>query len=209
MLMAFLKEDYHRSAEVHFEAGYVPADTDISAFEDALREIAVPIFNRPLADISIAELLLSMFSVTERFKMETRPELLLLQKTMVVIEGVARELADQVNIWMLARPLIKGWVTRHLGPVGKAEAIADELQLQLRDWMRLPEKIDGVLTRIEEGNVSFTSEPSRLPIVAGAIMTASGGGWLAWSAVQHASMLSWILATLLTAIGFLLTLTRS
>ncbi len=209
MLMAFLKEDYRRSAEVHVEAGYVPADTDISAFEDALREIAVPIFNRPLANISIAELLLSMFAVTERFKMETRPELLLLQKTMVVIEGVARELADQVNIWMLARPLIKGWVTRHLGPVGKAEAIADELQLQLRDWMRLPEKIDGVLTRIEEGNVSFTSEPSRLPIVTGAIMTASGGGWLAWSAVQHASTLSWILATLLTAAGFLLTLTRS
>lgn len=209
MLMAFLKEDYKRSAEVHVEAGYVPADTDISAFEDALREIAVPIFNRPLADISIAELLLSMFAVTERFKMETQPELLLLQKTMVVIEGVARELADQVNIWMLARPLIKEWVTRHIGPVGKAEAIGEELRDQLRNWMRLPEKVDGVLSRIEEGNVSFHTEPSRMPVAVGAMLTASGGAWLAWSAAHQASTLMMIFAALLTGVGFILTLSRS
>jgi len=209
MLMAFLKEDYKRSAEVHVEAGYVPADTDISAFEDALREIAVPIFNRPLADISIAELLLSMFAVTERFKMETQPELLLLQKTMVVIEGVARELADQVNIWMLARPMIKEWVTRHIGPIGKAEAIAEELRDQLHNWMRLPEKIDGVLSRIEEGNVSFSPEPSRLPIAAGSTLAAAGGGWLAWSAAHQASTLIMIFAALVTGLGFILALSRS
>jgi len=209
MLMAFLQEDYRRAAEVHVEAGYVPADTDISAFEDAMREIAVPIFNRPLAEISIAELLMSMFAVTERFKMETQPELLLLQKTMVVIEGVARELADQVNIWMLARPLISNWVARHIGPVGKAEAMATELRDQLRGWMRLPEKIDDVLTRIEEGRVSFTAEPSRLPVVAGAMLTACGSGWLAWSAANQASTLIMIFAAALTGLGFILALARS
>ena len=209
MLMAFLKEDYKRSAEVHVEAGYVPADTDISAFEDALREIAVPIFNRPLAEISISELLLSMFAVTERFKMETQPELLLLQKTMVVIEGVARELADQVNIWILARPMIKEWVTRHIGPIGKAEAIAEELRDQLHNWMRLPEKIDGVLSRIEEGDVSFSPEASRLPIAAGSMLAAAGGGWLAWSAAHQASMLIMIFAAVITGLGFILTLSRS
>jgi len=208
MLMAFLKEDYKRSAEVHVEAGYVPADTDISAFEDALREIAVPIFNRPLADISIAELLLSMFAVTERFKMETQPELLLLQKTMVVIEGVARELADQVNIWMLARPLISSWVTRHMGPVGKAEAIGEELRGQLRNWMTLPEKVDAVLSRIEDGNVSFYSEPPRLPVVIGTLLTASGGGWLTWSVSHQASSLIMLSAALLTGLGFILSLSR-
>ncbi|RME82378.1 MAG: 2-polyprenylphenol 6-hydroxylase, partial [Zetaproteobacteria bacterium] len=93
MLVAFLERDYRRAALVHLRAGYVPPDTDISAFEDALREIAAPIFNRPLGEISIAELLGVMFSVTERFRMETRPELLLLQKTMLTIEGIARELA--------------------------------------------------------------------------------------------------------------------
>ena len=209
MLMAFLKEDYKRAAEVHVEAGYVPADTDISAFEDALREVGVPIFNRALADISIAELLLSMFAVTERFKMETRPELLLLQKTMVVIEGVARELADQVNIWMLARPLIAEWMVRHMGPVGKAEAIADEVHGQLRSWMLLPEKIDGVLSRIEEGSVSFTSEPSRLPLLLGVLLASGGAAWLAWAASNDAATALMLAAGSLMALGFVLTLSRS
>jgi len=209
MLMSFLQEDYKRAAEVHVEAGYVPADTNISAFEDALREIAVPIFNRPLADISIAELLLSMFAVTERFKMETRPELLLLQKTMVVMEGVARELADNVNIWMLARPLITEWVSRHVGPIGKAEAMAEEIRDQLRNWMRLPEKIDGVLSRIEEGSVSFTTAPSRLPIVVGSILAAGGGAGVAWSLVHDASGAGMIVAACLMGLGFMLTLSRA
>jgi len=78
MMLAFLNQDYKRAAEVHIEAGYVPYDTNVSAFEDALREIAVPIFNRPLKDISLAELLFYLFAVTERFQMETQPELLLL-----------------------------------------------------------------------------------------------------------------------------------
>ena len=209
MLMAFLQEDYKRAAEVHVEAGYVPADTNISAFEDALREIGVPIFNRPLADISIAELLLSMFAVTERFKMETRPELLLLQKTMVVIEGVARELADQVNIWMVARPLIGSWVARHIGPIGKAEAMADELRSQLRNWIRLPEKIDGVISKIEEGRVSFAPETSRLPVLAGSILLAGGGAWGAWLLAHDASMGAMIAASMLAALGFFLTVSRS
>jgi len=208
MLIAFLKEDYKRAAEVHVEAGYVPIDTDISAFEDALREIAVPIFNRPLADISIAELLLSMFAVTERFKMETRPELLLLQKTMVVMEGVARELADDVNIWMLARPLISGWATRHIGPIGKAEALTEELRGQLRNWMRLPEKIDAVLSRIEEGSVNFTAEPSRLPVVVGSVLLAGGAGWLAWSAAHDVTGLAMFAAPSLMVLGLMLTLSR-
>ncbi len=142
MLLAFLQEDYRRAAEVHLEAGYVPADTDLSAFEDALREVAVPIFNRPLAEISIAELLLVMFAVTERFQMETQPQLLLLQKTMVVIEGVARELADQANIWMLARPLVTDWVARHMGPRGRAEAMLEDVRLQMRRWAALPDRIE-------------------------------------------------------------------
>lgn len=208
MLMAFLQEDYHRAAEVHVEAGYVPADTDISAFEDALREVAVPIFNRPLGEISIAELLLVMFAVTERFKMETRPELLLLQKTMVVIEGVARELSDQVNIWMLARPMIAKWVARHMGPIGKVEALSEEIQGQLKGWMTVPEKIDGLLARIEEGSVTFVSEPSRLPIVAGAMLTAGGSGWLAWQAAHAGTALEMVVATVLIALGFMLSLSR-
>ncbi len=176
MMLAFLREDYYRAAMVHVEAGYVPPDTNVSAFEDALREIAVPIFNRPLAKISIAELLLGMFAVTERFHMETRPELLLLQKTMVVLEGVARELAGDFNMWTSSRPLITEWASRHIGPVGKMEAFASEWKIQAQHWMQLPQRIDGFMETVRE---EFLPQPeprrSRLPLLAGALLLTVSG----------------------------------
>jgi len=146
MLLAFLKRDFQRAAEVHLEAGYVPAKTDMSAFADAMREIAEPIFNRPLADISLGELLFCMFAVTERFQMETQPQLLLLQKTMVVIEGVARELADKANIWELARPLVSDWVGKHLGPAGQLQRGAAEVRQGIEGWLRLPAQLEQMLS---------------------------------------------------------------
>jgi len=209
MMLAFLKEDYRRAAEVHVEAGYVPASTDISAFEDALREIAVPIFNRPLGEISIAELLLNMFAVTERFKMETRPELLLLQKTMVVIEGVARELAEQANIWMLARPLVTEWMTRHMGPVGRAEALAGEVRLQLNRWMALPDQLETYMATARHPWAAEAEGGSRLPHAVGALMAGGGGALLAWSAQGQADAWSLAVGGLLLAGGLLLSLSRS
>ncbi|TLS67050.1 2-polyprenylphenol 6-hydroxylase [Mariprofundus erugo] len=206
MLLAFLKEDYHRSAEVHLEAGFVPPDTDISAFEDALREIAVPIFNRSLGDISIAELLLSMFAVTERFKMETQPQLLLLQKTMVVIEGVARELADQANIWVLARPLISEWVTRHMGPLGKTEALASELRSQLLGWMQLPARIDRTIARLEAEGGPLAPETSRTTLIAGLLLMSGGSAWLAWLAAAGTAGGLMLVAGMVMAGGFALAL---
>jgi len=105
--------------------------------------------------------------------------------------------------------LISTWVARHMGPVGKAEVVAEELRHQLHNWMCLPEKVDGVLSRIEEGNVIFHSEPSRMPIAIGTMLSAAGGGWLAWSAAHQASTLIMILAAILTGFGFILTLSRS
>jgi len=209
MLLAFLKEDYRRAAEVHVEAGYVPANTDISAFEDALREVAVPIFNRPLGDISIAELLLAMFSVTERFKMETRPELLLLQKTMVVMEGVARELAEQANIWMLARPLVTEWVTRHMGPVGRAEALAGEVRLQLGQWLNLPERLESQLVAARQLRVGDVHETSRLPHVTGALLAGAGGAMFAWYGAGDVDVWVLVAGGLSLAFGLLLALSRS
>ncbi|WP_038250817.1 2-polyprenylphenol 6-hydroxylase [Ghiorsea bivora] len=142
MMLAFLKQDYKRAAEVHIEAGYVPYDTDVSAFEDALREIAVPIFNRPLKDISLAELLFYLFAVTERFQMETQPQLLLLQKSMVVIEGVTRELHPEINIWELAKPLISSWAMEHLGPKGKTQRLIKDSKHYIHAWMQLPSEIN-------------------------------------------------------------------
>lgn len=209
MLMAFLKSDYERTAMVHLEAGYVPQDTDVSAFEDALREIAVPIFNRPLAQISIAELLFSMFAVTERFQMETQPQLLLLQKTMVVIEGVARELADQVNIWVLAKPLITDWMMRHMGPVGKAEAIGEDIRAQLHGWMTLPEKLEVILNQVSQGQVHIhPPETSNLPQISGGLMTSAGGGLLAAYAAGSLPFWSLFGGGFLIVIGLILIASR-
>ncbi len=116
MLMGFLRRDYKAVADVHFRAGYIPPNQSRAAFALALRAIAEPIFDRPLHDISIARLLGLLFQVTERFEMETQPQLLLLQKTMLVTEGVGRKLNPDLNMWTLARPLIEAWMHEHRAP---------------------------------------------------------------------------------------------
>ncbi len=116
MLVGFLSGDYRRVAEVHFEAGYVPRGRSVDEFAQACRSIGEPILGKPLAEISIARLLAQLFRVTGQFEMETQPQLLLLQKTMVLIEGVGRQLDPSVNIWALARPLIEKWMQDNRGP---------------------------------------------------------------------------------------------
>ena len=116
MLLGFLSADYQRVADVHFTAGYVPANQDKAAFMQACRAIAEPIRGRPLAEISVGRLLGQLFEVSETFAMETQPQLLLLQKTMVVAEGVGRALNPELNMWQLAQPLIESWIVDNLGP---------------------------------------------------------------------------------------------
>ena len=126
MLLGFVTGDYDRVADVHFRAGYVPADKDRQAFKQAVRAVGEPIFGRASADISIARLLAQLFKVTEQFDMETQPQLLLLQKTMLLAEGVGRQLAPNANMWQLAQPLIEDWMREHRGPEAQlAELTAD------------------------------------------------------------------------------------
>jgi len=174
MMLAFLKQDYKRAAEVHVEAGYVPYDTDVSAFEDALREIAVPIFNRPLKDISLAELLFYLFAVTERFQMETQPELLLLQKSMVVIEGVTRELEPDINIWELSKPLITAWAIEHLGPKGKTKRFIQETKHHMHTWMQLPNEINNHFDALQKRFPQRQHHVSLFNLLSLFIVLASG-----------------------------------
>jgi ubiquinone biosynthesis protein len=138
MLMGFLAGDYRRVAEVHFEAGYVPANQSLDAFALACRSIGEPILGRPLHEISLARLLAQLFQVTETFAMETQPQLLLLQKTMLVAEGVGRRLDPTVNMWELARPMIEAWVRDHRGPEARLRQGASDLAAIAS---RLPELI--------------------------------------------------------------------
>ncbi len=118
ILYGFITRDYLRVAEVHFEAGYVPHKHDVAAFAQAIRAIGEPIHGQPAETISMAKLLTLLFEVTELFDMETRPELVLLQKTMVVVEGVARTLDPGFNMWKTSEPVVGDWIASNLGPRG-------------------------------------------------------------------------------------------
>lgn len=127
ILYGFIVGDWRRTAEVHFEAGYVPAHHSVDDFAQAIRAIGEPIRERPASEISMAKLLTLLFEVTAIFDMKTRPELLLLQKTMVVVEGVARSLDPDFDMWGTADPVVREWMERNLGPVGRIENAAQEL----------------------------------------------------------------------------------
>ena len=127
ILYGFITKNWYRTAEIHFEAGYVPPNHSIEDFAQAIRAIGEPIHDRPAHEISMAKLLTLLFEVTSLFDMRTRPELLLLQKTMVVVEGVARTLDPQLDMWTTAEPVVREWIERHLGPIGRIENVANEL----------------------------------------------------------------------------------
>jgi ubiquinone biosynthesis protein len=127
MLLGFLTGDYRKVAEVHFRAGYVPESQSMEMFTQAIRAIAEPILDKPMNEISLAKLLGLMLQVTETFQMETQPQLLLLQKTMLVTEGVGRRLNPDVNMWALARPLIEAWMRDNRGPEARLRETAGDL----------------------------------------------------------------------------------
>ena len=121
ILLGFIRRDYRRVAQVHFEAGYVPARHSVEDFAQALRAIGEPIHDRRADEISMARLLTLLFEVTAIFDMATRTELVMLQKTMVVVEGVARTLDPKLDMWSTSEPVVRDWIERNLGPVGRIE----------------------------------------------------------------------------------------
>jgi ubiquinone biosynthesis protein len=121
ILYGFITRNYLRVSEVHFEAGYVPRTHDPAVFAQAIRAIGEPIMDRAANQISMARLLTQLFEVTAQFDMQTQPQLLLLQKTMVVVEGVARTLNPNLNMWVTAEPVVRTWIERKLGPAGRLE----------------------------------------------------------------------------------------
>jgi ubiquinone biosynthesis protein len=127
ILYGFIQRDYRRVAEVHFEAGYVPPTQDVAAFAQALRAVGEPIYGRSAQEVSMGNLLTLLFEITDMFDMATRPELLLLQKTMVVVEGVARKLDPSFNMWEVAEPVLRPEVTRLIGPSAKLEEAGEGL----------------------------------------------------------------------------------
>jgi ubiquinone biosynthesis protein len=139
ILYGFLNRDYPRVAAIHFDAGYVPAHQDRDAFAQALRAVGEPVFGRQARDVSMGKLLAQLFEVTALFDMALRPELVLLQKTMVTVEGVARRIDPAHDLWAAADPVVRRWIARELSPTAKVRDFADEALRALRAMARLAE----------------------------------------------------------------------
>jgi ubiquinone biosynthesis protein len=157
ILYGFLRRDYRRVAEVHQEAGYVPEKFSIEEFAQAIRAIGEPIFGKTADGISMSRLLLQLFDVTHMFGMHLRPELVLLQKTMVQVEGVARGLDPQHDMWSAARPIVERWVKRELGAEAVTKRAVDEAALGFGALRRLPH----TLTALEAAARKVSAEAPR------------------------------------------------
>ncbi len=191
MLLAFLTGDYDRVAAVHFEAGYVPPHQSRAWFAQACRAIGEPILERPLHEISLGRLLAQLFQVTEQFEMETQPQLLLLQKTMVVAEGVGRLLEPGVNMWTLARPLIEDWMRANRGPEARVIEAAREAFEALQRLPTLFNRLDNIVGIITEGG--------GLPLHRDSLATMARR-----SAIELLGLPLWIIAVALAAIAVML-----
>ncbi len=170
ILKGFLERDYKRVSEVHFEAGYVPANHSMDDFAQALRSVGEPIFGKDATEVSMARVLLQLFDITRQFGMHLRPELILLQKTMVQVEGVARAIDPAHNIWQAAKPVVDRWSRREFGPEGLRKLALTTAREALSRLRRLPEtldKLDAALTR--------AAEPRAAPVV---MKRTAGWAWL-------------------------------
>jgi ubiquinone biosynthesis protein len=154
ILYGFITRDYLRVAEVHFEAGYVPAIHRVEDFAQAIRAIGEPIHSRTADQISMAKLLSLLFEITALFDMSTRLELVMLQKTMVVVEGVARQLDPRLNMWVTAEPVVGDWIAGNLGPRGKIEDFARAATRIARMISDGPEKLERLGQLIEKGEAA-------------------------------------------------------
>lgn len=153
ILLGFITRDYLRVARVHFEAGYVPAHHSVEDFAQAIRAIGEPIHQRKADEISMAKVLTLLFDVTALFDMSTRTELVMLQKTMVVVEGVARSLDPKLDMWTTAEPVVRAWIAHNLGPIGRLQSGAEALRTLsdvVTDFPDLAMRLKRVLVRLDE-----------------------------------------------------------
>ena len=153
--LAFFRRDYRHVAELHIESGWVPADTRVDEFESAIRTVSEPIFDRPLKDISFGVFLLSLFQTARRFNMEVQPQLVLLQKTLLNIEGLGRQLDPNLDLWKTAKPFLENWMHERLGP----KAFLNKIK---KNWPTLVEQLPDLPLLIQDNLRQANSDHKRL-----------------------------------------------
>lgn len=187
--------NYQRVAEIHFEAQYVPSYHSVGEFATALRAVGEPMRGKPVKELSVGQMLDGLFAITRDFDMQTQPHLLLLQKTMVMVEGIATQLNPDINMWDTAAPYVREWIRDELGPEA---ALADRLKQDTETLLRLP----GLIRRVEEmfPPRGGAPEPPPLPVIPLITDKREGRGWLGYlvaglvgaGAIWGALTLGWI-----------------
>lgn len=158
ILYGLITGNYRRVAEIHFEAGYVPAHHNVAEFATALRAVGDPIRGLPVKEISIGQMLDGLFGITCDFDMQTQPHLLLLQKTMVMVEGVATSLDPDINMWETSKPFVSEWLRSELGPEA---GLADRLREDLKTLVRLPELVRRLEAELPDRGTALPAPPLR------------------------------------------------
>ncbi|WP_150523631.1 2-polyprenylphenol 6-hydroxylase [Roseibium sediminis] len=196
ILFGFITRNYRRVAEVHFEAGYVPANQDVDMFAQAIRAIGEPIHGHDASEISMARLLTQLFEVTELFEMKTQTQLIMLQKNMVVVEGVARSLNPKLDMWKTAEPVVGDWIKEHLGPVGKLRDAGDVFSALGRMANDLPLFADRI-GRMSEELEKMTNNGLRFDA-----QTAEAIGKAEARHTRSGRIALWVIAIAMTAVVF-------
>jgi ubiquinone biosynthesis protein len=160
--LAFFEQDYHKVAKLHIDSGWVPPDTRVDELESAVRTVCEPIFSKPLDEISFAQVLMRLFETARRFDMQVQPQLILLQKTLLNIEGLGRELYPQLDLWETAYPIMRQWMTDRLGGRAMIDDIRDQLP-ELRETLReLPHWLRAIAEQSASGDLRVRFESPEL-----------------------------------------------
>lgn len=204
-LLAMFRRDYLQVAELHIQSGWVPADTHIGELESAIRSVCEPIFEKPLRDISFGHVLLNLFQTARRFNMEVQPQLILLQKTLLNIEGMGRQLYPELNLWITAHPYLERWIEKRFHPM----TLWKELQRYAPEWLeKFPQvphlvfdslqqtrELGGVIPELQrlreqlDENQRIQQRQSRRNIIA--LLAFSGAAILAWPGL-HGTLAPWV-----------------
>lgn len=209
---AFLDRDYRRVAELHVESGWVPKETRVDDFEFAIRTVCEPIFDRPVREISIGQLLVRLFQTAQRFQMEILPQLLLLQKTLVNVEGIGRQLDPELDLWRTARPSLENWMRDRVGLRSLVRSTRESVPRWIDRLPELPGLAFDVLDRLKQGRIevathdqvlddirreirnvhrrlSYSVAGAGLVIAAGVLHSMSGGDAEGWTAFPLAVLI--------------------
>ncbi|HAT42150.1 MAG TPA: ubiquinone biosynthesis regulatory protein kinase UbiB [Rheinheimera sp.] len=143
--VAFFNRDYRKVAELHIDSGWVPANTSVEEFESAIRTVCEPIFQKPLAEISFGQVLLNLFNTARRFEMQVQPQLVLLQKTLLYIEGLGRQLYPQLDLWKTAKPFLENWVKQQMGPLALLRQVKEKLPFWAEKLPEMPDLLHSYL----------------------------------------------------------------